>query len=159
MKTYWDNLNERERWMVGVGGVCCALFLIYMLFFAPLIHAVRNKTQQLHEKQETLVWMRQAQQRYKSVKAPQALSNSKLLSILAEQLKSTSFHAFSYQLQQTGAGDIQLSFDKVPYNAFVNWLWSIRQQYAFSIKQFNSEKTDTLGVVKIMVTVRALVTQ
>ena len=156
MNVYWDNLNERERWMLGLGGACFVLFLMYIILYAPLINAVHNKTQQLHEKQETLVWMQQAHQQYKVLKSPQTLSNSKLLSVLADQLKETSFHTFKYQLQQMGTGDIQLSFEKVPYNAFVNWLWSVRQNYAFSIKQFNCDRTDTLGVVKVMVTVRAL---
>ena len=155
-KAYWDNLNERDRWMLGFGGVCCALFLMYMLLYAPLINAVRNKTQQLNEKQEILVWMQQARQQHKAVKSPQTLSNSKLLSVLADQLKATSFHAFSYRLQQTGTGDIQLSFVQVPYNAFVTWLWSVSQKYAFSIKQFSADKTGTTGVVKISVTFMAL---
>jgi len=152
MKAFWDGLNDRERWMLGFGGVCCALFLIYMLLYAPLINAVHNNTQQLLEKQETLVWMQQAHQQRKAMKIPKVLSNSKLLSVLADELKSTSFHTFPYQLQQTGVGDIQLSFNKVPYNDFVTWLWSVRQNYAFSIKQFNAERTETPGVVKILVT-------
>lgn len=156
MKTYWDNLNERERWMLGFGGIFCVLFLIYILIYAPMVNAVRNKTKQLFEKQETLVWMQQAEKKRRAVKIPTPLSNSMLLSMLANQLKSTSFHTFPYQLQQTGTGDIQLSFEQVPYNAFVSWLWSTREKYAFSIKQFNTERTATLGVVKILVTVVAL---
>lgn len=156
MKAYWDNLNERERWMLGFGGCCFALFLLYMLLYAPLVNAVHTRTQQLHEKQETLEWMQQAYRQHKAVKTPSALSNSNLLSVLANQLKSTSFQKFPYQLQQTGTGDIQLSFEQVPYNAFVTWLWSVRQNYAFSIKQFNTERTGTPGVVKILVTFVAL---
>ena len=156
MKAYWDNLNDRERWMLGFGGVFLVLFFVYMLLYAPLVNAVHNKTQQLFEKQKTLVWMQQAYQQHKAVKMPKSLSNSKLLSVLAEQLKSTSFHTVPYQLQQTGSGGIQLSFDQVPYNAFVTWLLSVRQNYAFSIKQFNTERTGTPGVVKVLVTFVAL---
>ena len=154
MKTYWNNLNERERWTLGFGGVCCFFFLLYLLLYAPLINAVHDKTQQLAEKQETLAWLQQARLQHKTVKAAQTLSSSQLLSVLANKLKSTSFHGFSYQLQQTGAGDIQLSFDQVPYNAFVTWLWTVSQNYAFSIKQLNAERTDTPGVVKLMVTIK-----
>ena len=153
MKTYWTNLNNREQWMLGFGGVCCGFFLLYLLLYAPLINAVHNKTQQLIEKQETLVWMQQARLQRKTAKVPQVLNNSQLLTVLADHLKSTSFHRLPYQLQQTGSGDIQLSFDQVPYNAFITWLWSISRQYAFSIKQFNAERTDTPGVVKLMLTV------
>ncbi len=153
IKTYWSNLNERERWMLGGGGVCCFFFLLYILIYAPLNNAVHDKSQQLIEQQETLAWMEQARLQRKNVKVPQALSSAKLLSVLADQLKSTSFHGFPYLLQQTGAGDIQLSFDQVPYNPFVTWLRSVSQTYAFSIKQFSAERTDTPGVVKVMLTI------
>ena len=152
MKTYWDNLNDREQKMLVLGGIFFIVLVMYSLLYAPLIRSISDKKNELHEKQETLVWMQQVLQQRNTLKTPEILSNSKLLSVLAEQLKSTSFHAFPYQLQQMGTGDIQLSFDQVPYNAFVTWLWSVRQNYAFSIKQFNAERTATLGVTKVLVT-------
>lgn len=156
MKTHWDNLNEREQKMLVLGGGCLVVFLIYILLYAPLLGSVRDKTKQLAEKKDTLTWMQQAHQQRQSIKTPQTLSNSKLLSVLAEQLKSTSFRTFPYQLQQTGSGDIQLSFEQVPYNAFVAWLWSLKQTYAFSVKQFNAQRTDRSGVVKVAVTFVAI---
>ena len=151
MKVYWSNLNERERWIVGLGVVFCAIYMFYLLFYAPLASAVRYKSQQLAEKQETLVWMQQVHQQHTAKKAPQSLTSSKLLTVLAEQLNTTSFKRFPYQLQQTGASDIQLIFDKVPYNAFMAWVWSVNEKYTISIKQLNVERTASPGIVKLMI--------
>lgn len=153
MKHYWNNLNVREQWMLGFGIIFVFFFLLYLLVLAPLSHAVQDKSQQFRDKQATLIWMQQAHQQYKRVIAPKVLSRSKLLTVLAAQLKSTPFHHVPYQLQQTGSGDIQLSFDHVPYNAFVTWLWSVNKHYAFTIKQLNVERTTTAGVVKMMVVI------
>lgn len=153
MKTYWDTLNLRERWMLGVGGVFCFFVLLYWLILAPLSNAVQDKSRQLIEKRDTLVWMQQVRHQRETAKAPLSLTSSKLLSVLAAQLKSTSFRRFPYQLQQTGSGDIQLTFDRVPYNALVTWLWSVNKRYAFTIKQFTAERTDTSGVVNAMVVI------
>ena len=150
MKTYWGNLNERERWLLGTGALLCFVYLFYLLLYAPLASAVRNKSQQVAEKQETLAWMQQVRQQHKSRKAPLTLSSSKLLTVLAEQLNKTSFKQFPYQLQQTGASDIQLIFDKVPYDAFMAWVWTVNGKYTISIKQLNVERTDSPGVVKLM---------
>ena len=139
--------------MLGFGGVFVFFFLLYLLIFAPLINAIQDKSQQRIEKQQTLAWLQAARLQYKTTKVPEVISNGQLLSVLAEKLKSASFHRFPYQLEQTGAGDIQLSFVNVPYNAFMTWLWSTRQQVAFSIKQLTVEHTETPGVVKLMVTV------
>ena len=153
MKAYWSQLNERERWMVGLGAVFSFIYLFYMIIYAPLGRAVHNQSQQLLEKQETLVWMQQVRQQYKAKTAPQTLTSSKLLTVLAEQLNKTSFKSFPYQLQQTGASDIQLSFDKVPYQALMSWIWSLNEKYTLSIKQLNVERTDVPGVVKLMIVI------
>ncbi len=149
MNAYWNHLNDRERWMLGIGGVCCLLFLIYLLLYAPLVASVNEKSAQLNEKKSILVWMEHARKQHHSANVRQTLSDNKLLTVFADQLKLTSFQSFSYQLQQTSSGDVQLSFENVPYNAFIHWLWSLSEHYVFSIKQFNTERTQTPGVVKI----------
>ena len=152
MRAYWDNLNERERWMLGSGVVICFCYLLYLLIFSPLFNAVHKKSQQLVEKQETLVWMQQVRTQ-KIKKAPLSLSTSKLLTVLADRLNQTSFKQYPYQLQQTGVSDIQLVFDQVPYNPFVSWLWDINEQYAIAIKQLIIDRTETAGVVKLIIVI------
>ncbi len=151
MKAYWSNLSERDRWALGTGGVFCVVYLFYLLVYSPLTTAVHNKSQQLVEKQETLEWMQKVRVLHKTKKVPQTITSSKLLTVLADQLNTTAFKPFPYQLQQTGVSDIQLSFDHVPYNAFVNWLGSMNEKYTIVIKQLNIERTDTPGVVKLMI--------
>lgn len=141
--------------MVGFGVLFCFCYLFYLLFYAPLVRGVHEKSLQLVEKQETLIWMRQVRQRHQVTKAPEVLSNAQLLTLLATQLQTTSFQRFPYQLQQTGVGDIQLSFEQVPFNSFITWLWTINQKYAISIKQFSAERTDSPGIVKMLIVLAA----
>lgn len=149
MKAYWNNLNERERLMLGICGVLCIIYLFYLLIYSPLTKAIQDKTKQLSEKQATLVWMADVSKEYKATKPLQTLTKSQLLSMLAAELNVASFKNFPYQLQQTGQNDIQLLFEKVPYNGFMVWLWSLNQKYRIVVKQFNIERTDTTGIVKL----------
>jgi general secretion pathway protein M len=151
VKAYWANLSDRDRWTLSIGIIFCVLYLFYLLIYAPIVHAVHQKSQQLIEKQETLLWMQNIQKEYKARKKPEALSSGQLLSVLAEQLGNTSFKQYPYQLQQIAANDIQLSFDKVPFNSVMQWLWSINEKYTISIKRLNVDHTDTAGVVKLTV--------
>ena len=147
--TYWANLNERERITVSIGIIVCVGYLFYLLIYAPLINAVHHQTKALLEKQETLAWMQQVRAQHQLKQPPKALTSTKLLAVLAFQLKTTSFKQFPYQLQQTGAGEIQLIFDQVPYNAFIAWVWSVSEKYTITIKQLNVERMPTPGVVKV----------
>ena len=94
--------------------------------------------------------MQQVRQQSKNTKAPQTLTSSNLLTVLADQLNKSSFKQYPYQLQQTGVSDIQLIFDQVPYNAFIAWVWSVNEKYTISIKQLNVEHTELPGIVKLM---------
>lgn len=152
---YWNNLNVRERWMAAIGSFCALFYLFYLLIYSPLVSAVSNKSKQLIEKQETLAWMQQVRQQPKNQKKTQVITNAKLLALIGNQLTNNAFRHFTYQLQQTGSGDIQLSYDRIPYNQFLSWLWSLSNDYAITLKQLTVERTDTPGIVKLMLVLAA----
>lgn len=150
MMQYWNNLTDRERWLLVIGGIVSSIFLFYLLVFLPLVDGVHHKTQLLIEKKNTLSFLINAQKQQKTVKKVHVLKQSQLLTVLTEQLTHSSFNQSMYQVQQTASGDIQLSFDAVPFNPLIHWLWAINQQYSLVIKQLHVERTPVSGVVKIV---------
>lgn len=155
MKTYLNTLNDREKWMVIVAGVSLFIYGYYLLLYAPLSNQVNQKSTQLIEKTETLEWMKQVRMQKRSAKRKESVDNSQLLTILASQLKNNKTLKFPYQLQQTGSGDVQLTFDAVPFQNFIQWLAKISEVYSINIKQFDVEKTSTPGVTRLMIILSA----
>lgn len=151
MKTYLNTLNDREKWMVIVAGVSLFIYGYYLLLYAPLSNQVNQKSTQLIEKTETLEWMKQVRMQKRSTKRKESVDNSQLLTILASQLKNNKTLKFPYQLQQTSSGDVQLTFDAVPFQNFIQWLAKINEVYSINIKQFDVEKTPTPGVTRLMI--------
>lgn len=155
MKAYLNTLNEREKWMVVAALICLVLYCYYLFLYAPLRHQVDLKSTQLVEKISTLEWMKKVKQQHHKPKTKETVDNSQLLTILATQLKEDFPAQYPYQLQQTGAGDIQLTFDAVVFNSFIAWLEKLNERYAITLKQFNAERTPTSGVVHVMVLLSA----
>lgn len=137
--------------MVIVAGVSLFIYGYYLLLYAPLSNQVNQKSTQLIEKTETLEWMKQVRMQKRSAKRKESVDNSQLLTILASQLKNNKTLKFPYQLQQTGSGDVQLTFDAVPFQNFIQWLAKINEVYSINIKQFDVEKTSTTGVTRLMI--------
>lgn len=152
---YWTNLSERERWIAGLGSITALCYLFYLLVYSPLSSAVMIQSKQLIEKEETLAWMEQIRQQPKQQKKIQTLNNTKLLALIGNQLNDKAFKPFPYQLEQTGPGDLQLSFDRVPYLQVLAWLWTLNNNYAITLKQFIAERSDTAGVVKLLLIIAA----
>ena len=152
----WEGFGARDRLMLGVGGLFIVLYAGYMMY-AALSHAVLERSRMLSEKEATLVWMRRAEQENKSLQqggpGPVRLDAAKGLTIFSEALSQTSFQGFTYQLQQLKEGELQLSFDTVPYHDFLQWLSSMSKRYAFVIQSFDVEKNDVRGLVKLSMVV------
>lgn len=150
MTNFWNNLNDRERWMLAIGTSVLFCYLLYSLLYAPLHHALQANSASLIDKAETLQWMQQAKKDWKVEKPKQTLTSSQLLTALANQLRTSEFQKFPYQLQQTNAADVQLSFEKVPFPLILNWLLTFHEQYAVVVKQLGAERTKASGVVKVV---------
>lgn len=151
MNSYLSTLNEREKWMLLGTGICVILYVYYLFLYAPLTHRVAQKSTQLVDKTNTLQWMRKIRQQGTTTQSKQIVNNSQLLTAFATQLKNDATLKFPYQLQQTGTGDIQLTFDTVAFNLFLAWLEKMNQRYTITVKQFEADRTKTSGVTRLMI--------
>lgn len=155
MKDYLNTLNEREKWMVLLGGACLFIYVYYALLYAPLARHVVQKNALLIEKINTLKWMNDVKKEDGASHTKQTVDNNQLLTALASQLKNNQTLSFPFQLQQTASGDIQLTFESVPFQAFLAWLAQMNAQYTMTIKQLDAEKTKTQGLTRLMIVLSA----
>ncbi len=153
MKSYLNNLNERERRMVFTALLVVVAYIYYALLYTPLAQGVEEKKRLLQEKVVTLAWMKKVQLQHVSTQKKQSIDNSQLLTLIANQLKNDTTLQFPYKLQQTSSGEIQLSYDKVPFNLFIEWLAKINERYYINVKQLSANKTTTPGITQIMLVI------
>lgn len=155
LKTHWHHLQERERWLLVAGILAATLFVYYYFIYSPLATNLEKNTIQLLEQKQTLQWMKQINPDELPDKQVKAISNSQLLTLLANQLKESTSLKYPFQLQQTGSGDIQLSFEQVPFENLIAWLAGLGENYNVTLKQFNVEKTDKVGITRVMIIISA----
>lgn len=155
MKSYLSNLNEREKWMVFSAILFVFIYVYYTFLYSPLATKVEQKSSQLIEKKETLDWMQKVQQTQKAAPNKTSLDNGQLLTLVSTQLKNSINLKFPYQLQQTRSGEIQITFDQISFNSFIEWLIHLNAHYVINMKQFDANKTDTPGIARLMVILSA----
>lgn len=155
MKTYLSTLNEREKLMVFSAVFCVLFYVYYFLLYSPLVFKVKERTEQLIEKSQTLEWMNKVAQKKPSSETKQSLDNGQLLTLLDSKLKDSPALKYPYNVQQTSSGEVQISFDKVPFNSFIEWLTQINQHYIIKVKQLEVNKTDTPGISQLMIVISA----
>lgn len=148
MKNFFDNLSEREQKLLIVCGIFLSIYIIYAFIVSPLLSYKKAKQDEYIEKQQTLVWMQEAQKNFK-FSNKKVLTKQILLTNLATELKHGSLTKYSYQLRQHNSGEIELQFDKVPYVNFINWLLSFNKKFDFNIKKLYLQKGEGEGEVKV----------
>jgi general secretion pathway protein M len=126
-----------------------------MFIYSPLVSNVEQQKTQLTEKNATLEWMIKVKQQKSTSLLKKSVDNGQLLTVLATQLKNSSALKFPYQLQQTSAGEVQLSFEQVPFNLFIEWLLQINTHFTINIKQIDVNKTPTPGLTQLMIILSA----
>jgi general secretion pathway protein M len=151
LKIYWETLNDRERLMFTTGAIFLICYIFYAGIYSPLSSAVSEKKILLVEEKETLKWMEEVNNKYDNIKVSEPISSDQVLTLLSEQLKQSNLQRYTYQLEQTSTGDFQLSFEEVPYNNFVKWLWNFCGKYNLAVKQFDVNDKAAAGVVHVMV--------
>lgn len=150
MKSFWLNLNRREQLLLGAGAVFFVIYLFYLCFLSPLFQAVTRSKKELLEKKQTLLWMQDILKKKNTQPGREKLQGAKRLSVLSSQLSEETFKKFPYQLQQKGAEEIQLSFEQVPFNAFLEWFWQFNLHYEVVLKKISIERKETEGLVKVV---------
>lgn len=150
MNKFWQNLNERERWMVGMAFLAVMAWVFYALLYSPVLEELETNTALLKEKMADLQWMKQLNPASIQESSQKKVSNNQLITLIATELKNTNVQKFPYQLQQTSSGEIQLSFEKVPFQYIITWLAKLKENYRFTIKQFTVEKTETPGLTRFL---------
>jgi general secretion pathway protein M len=155
VKKYWQDFSERERETVIAGVLIVVIYIFYAWGYSPLRTSLSKNLEALQEKKATLQWLESVKPFASKISRKESLTNSQLLTLLSDELKTNISRDFPYQLQQTGSGEIQLSFEQVPFEYLISWLTSFQKKHSITIKQVNVEKLPTSGLIKVLLVIVA----
>ncbi len=151
----WMQLNTRERYVVVLGGFFCLSLVIYGLIYQPLQRQAQQKQQQLLNKILMLQNLQHQLPLAKSEHIAAVIKRNELLTVIADEFNKGSLYNYTYELQQSGDHDIQLTMAEVPYLKCINWLHGLTHAYKISILQLDVASTKVPGVVRVTLKLKA----
>jgi type II secretory pathway component PulM len=160
MKEWWINLGLREKQTLSVGGLFLILLLLYEIIWAPISNHNDNLRSEIARNQKLLIWMQEANQRAETMqKMLQSTSSAKtsaaLLNLLQKEIKTSPFENNLLQMTQAENNAVQLSFQKVNFDALIKWLTVLWKNQGLTVKQITVTPNGPLGVVDVTVQVMA----
>ena len=159
LKNYWQQLEPRERVILGWGSLVGALILFYALIWQPWHKAIAHMEEALQGRRAALVWMRQQSEMVKRSGNDQPAvmirgQDQSLLSII-EQTARNNRVGESIQQMAPGANDneVRVVMEQTNFNQWVRWIDMLFKQYGVNIKQLSAERDgDEPNVAEIRVT-------
>ena len=154
MKAWFNNLVPREQWVVLIGGVIIAVLLIYVALWNPLSTTVSDYQNQVRSQQQLLAYMQQAAAHIQALKASGievSVTQGDLLTVAEQTLAEKKLSVFLKQVQQPQHDQIDLIFEKVPFDQLIAWVQTLSAHDDVQVLQLSATRLPLVGTADVKI--------
>ncbi|HUQ10255.1 MAG TPA: type II secretion system protein M [Steroidobacteraceae bacterium] len=156
MRAWFENLAERERRMVLLGGVAGVIILILAIVL-PLNRNIAQARQRVTVKQDDLSFIQSAAPQLASAGpgASNIATAENLVVIIDSSARESGLGKSLASTQPTGEKSLRVRFDRAPFDGLMAWLARISQNYGVSVVSAEIEFAGEAGMVNAGLVLKA----
>lgn len=155
MKEFYENLSEQEKRLVLIGGIGLGIILLYLLIWAPMSNNVVKLDKRIKKEQADLVWMKQAEQEVRVLKARSgggassaSLKGQSLLGLIDRTAKMNRIPP-AKRIEPDGKNGVRVRLENVSFDKLIVWLGRLQREYQVEIKSIVVDGENTPGLVNV----------
>lgn len=156
MKEWFRKLAPREQMLVSVAAILAAITLIVTLGVRPIISGSIKGQERVADKLELLSEIERVAERIgpQTGSSPGAAGggNQSLVVIVDSTTRSNGLAPYLKRNQPDGANSIRLRFEAVPFDAVIEWLGIMKNQYGLLATAANIDKSGAPGRINCNLT-------
>jgi len=157
MGTWWNALQPRERSMLAIGGVVCAILLAWAFVWHPLALARTGAHVRVERARDDVTWMRsmigQANELHSQGSRGHVERQGKSLLALADaSARSAGLSGALKRVEPTGGNSVRVSFEVANFDVLIEWLSQLARDYGVRVSDFSADKVEGIGLVNARVT-------
>ena len=148
-KEWYNGLEQTEKQLVQAASILLALLILYFALIKPLGDSVDSLQQQVKSRQSSV-------EQWKSnmpllVKSRKSGGNSNATQSLSNVITSSSrrYQLRVSRVQEKNPNEMQVWFDKVPFNNFLRWVAELENKYQVTVDSVNVRSKDRDGLSSI----------
>lgn len=151
-----NQMNQREKTLVGVAAVLFVITLIYFVMWKPLADGIATRQAQVAAQQEMLQWVRENTGRYlaqteegrgQSQLRPQTESARDSISERVTRLASTA--KIEIARMQPQSNGLLVVIDQVPFNSLLQFIERLQNEAGLVIEQLDATEGSEPGIVRV----------
>jgi len=153
MKDWFEMLQPRERFVLGLGGAIAVLILVWSFAWMPLRGANLNLDAAVADKYVLLADVSRLQPSG-ALPVPAATSAESLVLIVDRTHRAHGLGGTLSRNQPDGENGIRVTFQRVPFTQLVSWLGALRQGHGIVVDTANLDGTEQPGLVNASLVLR-----
>jgi general secretion pathway protein M len=153
LRSWWAGLAERERRVLGGGGIALALIVLYTGAWEPLAAAQQRRALDLQAARAMAVQLEDLAA-VAGRGAPRTVQGAgqSLLAIVDQSRKATAITKPPTRLQPEGDNTVRVVLEDVPFDALVRWLADLQMRYGVRVDNADIERESGPGLVSARLT-------
>ena len=160
MKTWFDNLDPRERMMVAAGATLLVLFMIYILVLSPIHSGYDSLRNTVEAQRTTALWMQESAQtltrlKRSSGRAVQGLGGRSLLSVADSTARAGGLGPALKRVEPEGRDSVRVWLDGASFDVLVKWLGTLSTNFGINAETVTLERSGSAGRVNARLTLQA----
>jgi general secretion pathway protein M len=148
MRAWYENLSERDRRVVTIGGVV-VLVLALLAIILPLNTQISLARKRITTKQGDLAFIQSVAPQVAAAGpgAAGAANAESLVVLIDSSARESGLGKSLASSQPTGDKGLRIRLDKAPFDALVAWLARLSQQHGVRVESAEIESAGEVGLV------------
>lgn len=144
---WWQRISPREQYLSMISAAMIVVALLYWGIWTPLVDQLSDTKKQLTRAQATLSWTQEkATILLQSGVAKPQVRGGNLSQIINSSARR---NGITFSRIVNKQDDLEVWINEVEFDAFVDWLAELRNQYGVSVLSSDLAKTDRSGYIKV----------
>jgi general secretion pathway protein M len=156
MREWYDNLSERDRRIVNLGGVA-VLVMVLLGIVVPLNRNISMARERVTRKQDDLQFIQSVAPQLASAgpATGNAASGESLVVLIDSSARESGLGKSLTNSQPTGDKGLRIRLDRVSFDAMVAWLARLSQQHGVRVESAEIETAGEAGLVNAGLVLKA----
>lgn len=148
LKEKYQQLTEREKWMVIICAIVITVGAFYWLVWSPLTSAIETNRKAVNAKQSELSWVQNNANRAIQLKQSAGTARSFSGSLTQAINATAGRHDISISRMQPQNEELKVWVDEAEFNKVLSWLQSL-EAMGIRIIDVDIAQADAPGMIKI----------
>jgi general secretion pathway protein M len=152
LKDWYSGLQDRERRMVGIGGVLVVVLVLVFGILVPVQAALSGARHAVETKRDDLAWMRSNAAEVRAAGNQVPADTGEAPVVLVDRIGREAGLGEALRGTQPSNNGARVQLEGASFDTMIEWIASLDQRYGFAVDAITVDRAGKPGLVNASIT-------